>query len=94
MIEAETGREALELFKGSSFDLVIADCVMPEMSGCELAINVRGLAPEQPFILMSGWARWLTGWEKEADALMEKPFLWADLRSAIARIVSSREKSD
>ncbi|WP_065257079.1 transporter substrate-binding domain-containing protein [Pseudomonas bananamidigenes] len=38
---AEEGRSALEQWKGSTFDLVIADCNMPVMNGYELTRAIR-----------------------------------------------------
>lgn len=38
---ADDGREALELWKKHSFDIVLTDCHMPEMDGFELAIAIR-----------------------------------------------------
>ena len=46
--EAANGREALHIFTGSRYDLVITDYLMPEMLGDELAQNIKNLAPTQP----------------------------------------------
>jgi len=45
---AETGREAVELFKmkraaGNPFDLILLDIMMPVMNGQEALIKIRGL---------------------------------------------------
>ena len=39
--EAEDGIEALELAKKNHIDLMISDCLMPEMNGLELARELR-----------------------------------------------------
>jgi len=46
---------ALEAFGADSFDLVITDQTMPEMSGTALAIKLRWLNPRLPIILVSGY---------------------------------------
>jgi len=51
---ASSGTEALEILaKGTAFDLLLTDMQMPDMDGCELAQNVKGLYPELPIILLS-----------------------------------------
>jgi CheY-like chemotaxis protein len=87
--EAWNGKQALELFTTQTFDLIITDCIMPEMDGCELAKRIKGLAPSQPIIMISGWARRLSIGDNQVDVLLNKPFMFADLRRAIAKLVSS-----
>ncbi len=46
--------EALELVRGGGIDLIIADLVMPKMSGAELIAQAKQIAPHLPAILFSG----------------------------------------
>jgi two-component system, chemotaxis family, chemotaxis protein CheY len=41
MVEAPDGKQALELLRASSFDLVLSDLHMPVMSGTELIRQIR-----------------------------------------------------
>lgn len=41
---AQDGREALQIWRGGSFDLVMTDCNMPVMSGYQLAREIRNEA--------------------------------------------------
>ena len=50
-----SGPDALEAFGTDTFDLVITDQTMPEMSGSELATELRQLNPLLPIILVSGY---------------------------------------
>jgi len=43
---ASNGKEALELFKKNKFDLILMDCMMPEMNGYEAAGEIRRLEKE------------------------------------------------
>ena len=50
--------DALSLFRGDpgSFDLVITDMTMPDMTGVELAGAIRGIRPDLPIILCTGFS--------------------------------------
>ncbi len=50
---AANGKEALQLFRHESIDLVITDVVMPKMDGIELLEAVKGLKPETEVIVIS-----------------------------------------
>lgn len=51
---ASSGDEALAILaKGTPFDLLLTDMQMPDMDGCELALNVQKRYPELPIILLS-----------------------------------------
>jgi CheY-like chemotaxis protein len=51
---AEGALEALELLRDKSFALILLDYELPEMSGAQLAQEVRGVDPALPIILISG----------------------------------------
>ena len=48
---------ALEIFRETPnrFDAVLSDEAMPEMTGCELAREIRRIRPDIPIVLMSGY---------------------------------------
>jgi len=51
---ASSGAEALEIMeRGMHFDLLLTDMQMPDMDGCELAIQVQKNNPDLPIILLS-----------------------------------------
>jgi CheY-like chemotaxis protein len=85
--EAGNGREALDLFTPGRFDLVITDYVMPVMKGDELARNIKRLAPSEPILMITGSAGELGGLETSVDAVLQKPFVFEDLRQAIAQLL-------
>ncbi|MBI5442784.1 MAG: response regulator [Deltaproteobacteria bacterium] len=53
---AGSGREALELFRTRSFDVVVADQRMPDMTGVELLKRVRANWPRTIRIVLSGYS--------------------------------------
>ncbi len=53
--EAHTGQEALEGLKSSSYDLVLLDMRMPEMTGMEVLKQQRDTVGDVPVILITGY---------------------------------------
>jgi len=56
VVATESATEAVAICAGGSFDLVITDLSMNEMSGLELASAIKRDDPSLPVILFSGWA--------------------------------------
>lgn len=83
--EAANGHEALQLFTGSRYDLVITDYLMAGMLGDELAQNIKNLAPAQPILMVTAYLEKLVDAGKPADAVLGKPLSIDDLRRAMAR---------
>jgi DNA-binding NtrC family response regulator len=54
VVEAWNGRVAVELAQQLSFDVVISDVHMPDMSGIELLQALGKLDPDLPVVLTSG----------------------------------------
>ena len=52
---AEGGKEALELAKKESFDLVFLDIRMPGMNGLEVFSEIRKIIPWVPCVFMTGY---------------------------------------
>jgi DNA-binding NtrC family response regulator len=53
---SQDGSTALELVKRENYDLVIADLMMPEMSGLELLSRAKSVKPDLDFIMMTAFA--------------------------------------
>ena len=56
---AGSGKEALQIAGGRSFDLIISDISMPEMDGYQLLKQIRGLAKGEnlPALALTGYGR-------------------------------------
>jgi DNA-binding response OmpR family regulator len=52
---AASGKEGLELFEKSKYDLVIIDLKMPGMDGIEVLVNIKRQRPEQNVMIMTGY---------------------------------------
>ncbi|MFH1673578.1 MAG: response regulator [Pseudomonadota bacterium] len=55
VITAPNGREGIERFKNSRFDMVFTDLGMPEMSGWDVARFIKDTAPNMPIAMITGW---------------------------------------
>jgi len=55
VVEAVSGVNALKLFRQDSFDLVLTDQRMPQMSGLDLLQAVRAINPEIAVLLMTAY---------------------------------------
>jgi len=79
--EAEDGRKALQKLTDRNFNLVISDIEMPEVTGIQLAAEIRLWRKPLPLILMSGGVKEIEGL---ADFFLPKPFKVEDLLSIVA----------
>jgi len=87
-----SGKEALTKLSEESFDAVLTDLVMPDVSGIEVLKEARGLQPDAVVLLVTGHESVKTA----VDALrhgaadyLTKPVDLAELRARLARAVES-----
>ncbi len=94
---AESGSEALALFREHEFDGVFTDVGMPGMSGWELAREIRLLNKQIPIAVITGWGEAVGSHEQKAagvDWVVAKPFTAeriADLVRDIERLGRKRQ---
>ena len=93
LVVGRTGSiEALELFQSrpESFDLVITDMTMPNMTGSELAKQVLHIRPDIPVILCTGFSETMTQEKARAIGVKEfimKPIVQRQIAAAIRRVL-------
>jgi DNA-binding NtrC family response regulator len=90
---ASSGAQALEMLAGGSFDAVLLDVMMPEMSGLEVLRRYRSAGGSSPVIVLSA----LAGAEDAMRAMklgasdyLSKPFGNDELEDALARALGAR----
>lgn len=89
-IEATTALQALALLRdGLSVDVVISDHKMPGMTGTQLALELRTLAPDLPFILATGFAEIPEALRASGLRVLDKPFGRRELSAALEAVVPS-----
>ena len=88
---ADSGEMALSLFEPDKFDLVITDYSMIGMRGDQLAARIKQLQPNQRIIMATAFADQFNNPGSQssgADCVINKPFSIAELRAAIARVLT------
>jgi CheY-like chemotaxis protein len=86
---ARSGATALEMLSRNTYDLLLCDVGMPEMSGWQVAQEARQLRPAMAIYMVTGWAGQFESADShrdDADGILGKPLQMDELRSVIARI--------
>jgi CheY-like chemotaxis protein len=88
---------ALEAFRvePKRFDLVLTDETMPDLTGTELAREIRQLRPDISIILMSGYSSAQLNEHAQAVGIIDvlrKPLIRRDIAEPIARALQARNQ--
>jgi CheY-like chemotaxis protein len=87
-VSCASGAEALELFDGQEFDLVISDVVMPEMTGPELVRILKQRRPDIAILFVTGYVGDGESQDLIGHELLRKPFTVGALAGAIRRALN------
>lgn len=96
VLEAANAGEALLICERQDgvIHLMLADVIMPQMSGRELAVRLAPMRPEMKTLFMSGYtdnAVFLQGGLEEGVAFIQKPFTPNSLSSKVRRVLDGIE---
>jgi PAS domain S-box-containing protein len=89
---ANSGRDALEKFRNSRFDLVLLDRAMPDMSGDQVAAAIKFTNPAMPVIMLTGFGSMMDAADEKpmgVDFIVGKPVTINALRDALSQAVAS-----
>jgi CheY-like chemotaxis protein len=93
LVVAGSAAEALDAYRrrSGSFDLLLADVVMPGMSGRELATELESSYPQARVLLMSGYAEQLAFGESapRRRKYLAKPFSVQTLLSRVREVLDT-----
>jgi DNA-binding NtrC family response regulator len=94
---SQDGREAVDRICKGSYDLVIADMMMPSMSGLELLTEVKKRKADQEVIVMTAFASVesaIEAMKRGAGDYVTKPFKIDEVKLTIERIISHHQIVD
>jgi signal transduction histidine kinase len=91
----DSGIAALQAFRvePKRFDLVLTDETMPDLTGTELAREIRQLRPDISIILMSGYSGAQLNERAQAVGIIDvlhKPLICRDIAGPVARALQAR----
>ena len=92
---ASNGIQALDKFRKGTFDLVVTDRAMPEMSGDQLAAAIKAASPGTPVILLTGFGDIMMAKDEKppsVDLIVAKPVTVGGLREAVAQVMAARDR--
>jgi two-component system, cell cycle sensor histidine kinase and response regulator CckA len=98
VLEARNGQHALEVAAnhGAPIDLLITDLVMPELSGTQLAAELRKSQPNLKVLFISGYTQdesVLSGALDPGAQFLAKPFLPGELARAVHDMLAMRHET-
>ncbi len=89
VVEAASAAKALDyLATGLRPDLVVTDHMMPGMTGAQLAVQLRGIAPSLPVLMITGYASMTPG-QTDGLAVLAKPFGQTELAARVESLLQS-----
>ncbi len=90
-VACSSGEEAIRLFDDQTFDLVISDVIMPEMTGPELIRILKDRRDDFAVLFVTGYVGESEGDSLVGHELLRKPFTVGALASAVATALAASE---
>jgi CheY-like chemotaxis protein len=82
--------EVAKIIKEKTFDIAFVDIIMPEKNGIEVLKIIKGIRPDFPVVMMSGYSIQ----EQKDEALrlgaqgcLKKPFELEDIKKVIKQVI-------
>ena len=88
---ASSAAEALDKLLGMSFDLVITDFKMPDMTGAVLAKEIKKRHPALPIILVTAFPPSVRS--TDVNGVLLKPFSASDLQTVVVAVIGPAQTS-
>jgi DNA-binding response OmpR family regulator len=92
VVSAANGLDGLKHIESTdaSFDLIITDLVLPNISGVAIISIAKQKFPDTPVIAITGWGEHPESLAKEAhaDVVLEKPFKLPELENLVKKLLN------
>lgn len=91
-----TGKEGVDLFVSGSFDAVLTDVRLPDLSGLDIVAILTEMDDRVPVVVMTGYGTLdtaLDAMRRGARDYVAKPFVVADVARALERAIAERRLS-
>jgi len=88
---ASSGTEGIQKFSEGTFDVVLTDRAMPDMSGDEVAKRVKELQPDMAVLMITGFGSMMKDQGQHpdyVDKILNKPYTKQELLGAISELLS------
>ncbi|NUT00575.1 MAG: response regulator [Sphingomonas sp.] len=89
-----SGADAIEIFESQTFDLVISDVIMPEMTGPELIKHLKQSHDDFAVLFVTGYVGEGETGDLVGHELLRKPFTVGALANAVALALSRRPTNE
>jgi signal transduction histidine kinase/ActR/RegA family two-component response regulator len=93
-VSSSSGAEAIALFESATFDLVITDVIMPEMTGPELIKHLKQTHDDFAVLFVTGYVGEGETGDLVGHELLRKPFTVGALANAVAVALSRRPSNE
>lgn len=90
VVEAGTGREAMDAIDGAAIDILVTDVHLPDMNGLDLICRLREKHPHLPVIFATGDLHVPGSEALEQAELVTKPYDYDDLIARIRGMLGAR----
>ena len=90
VMQAENGRQAIEMFKQAKYDLVLLDIMMPEVNGFDVCSHIRKTDDQVSIIMLTAKGEEIDkvlGLKLGADDYVTKPFGVHELLARISAVL-------
>lgn len=87
---AERGEQALELAQGATYDAILLDLRLPDVSGTEVCRRLREWGVETPILMLTARSlveQKVEGLDAGADDYLTKPFALAELKARLRALI-------
>jgi len=89
VLSAGDGEGAVELLETENVDIVLTDLILPSMHGISLLKIAKGLSPDRPVVVMTGYGERLAqeAVSAGADSFLLKPFSLAEVQKVLSQLL-------